>query len=479
MIRLHETIEVDRSAIDCYRYLQDFSTIEQWDPGVYRARKLDAGTPEVGSRFEVILQMPLGRRPMQYTIEALEPERAITLRGEAGDFSATDRIEFQPLGEQRCRISYRADLTLQRLPGPADKLIRPWLQRVGRHAVQGLATALRDPTPPDRPQVADRLRHQALLPAMRQFTEQGYLNMPDKGLSQFIDGQTVLITGPTSGLGLAASCQLARQGARVLLVGRDAERLAEARRQVREFSGCESDRVAIYRADLSSIAAIDDLAGRLRTNEPRIDVLINNAGALFGERAVTADGIERCLAINLLAPWRLTEALLPTLRRSRARVINVASGGMYLQGLDPDDLQFQRGRYDGAKAYARCKRALVAVTRHWADQSQNAAVRFYSMHPGWAATPGVARSLPGFNRLLKGRLRDPRMGADTICWLASSRSLGAEHNGQFWFDRRPQVTAIAPGTEVSRTQLQHVLDWLRAPRAGDGELPLAVDVTAR
>jgi NAD(P)-dependent dehydrogenase (short-subunit alcohol dehydrogenase family) len=122
-----------------------------------------------------------------------------------------------------------------------------------------------------------------------------------------------------------------------------------------------------------------------------------------------------------------------------------------------DDMQFRNEPYDGSKAYARAKRALVAITGHWARQHPQ--IFFSSMHPGWAATPGVEKSLPAFNRRMQRWLRDARMGADTMVWLASSQApLG--HSGEFWFDRQPRPTAVLPGTAVSAAQLDALLQWL-------------------
>jgi NAD(P)-dependent dehydrogenase (short-subunit alcohol dehydrogenase family) len=160
---------------------------------------------------------------------------------------------------------------------------------------------------------------------------------------------------------------------------------------------------------------------------------------------------------------------MPSLEAGGARVINVASGGLYAQALHLDDPEYRRGRYDGSKAYARAKRALVALTEYWARQYPDHRVTFNSMHPGWAATPGVAKSLPAFNRKLRRWLRDPRMGADTIVWLASARAPASE-SGRFWFDRKPVPTAVWPGTDVTPEQQTALIRWLeKVAPAGSGD----------
>ena len=463
MIRLHETIVVERPLADCYRYLVDFSTSEQWDPGVYRARKVTPGEPDVGSRFELVLNSASRRVPMSYRLTHLEPGRSIRLFGEGEGFSADDTINFSAISPQQTEIDYVAEL---RFSGPAARVepfLRGWLQRMGRKALAGMHSAL---TPPREAPVQSRrqaLAHALVLPAMPSFTERGYLQMPDKGLTERLDGKRFAITGPTSGLGLAAACELSRLGARLVLVGRDSERLQEAKQAVLDFSGAPAATVDILEAELSLVSEAARAGKILRQRYARLDGLINNAGALFGEREVTSEGHERALALLLLVPYVLTEAVLPSLKAASGHVINVSSGGMYTQPLKLDDMEFEQEKYDGAKAYARAKRALVAVTEYWAKTHPT--VRFNSMHPGWAATPGVAKSLPKFNQLLNKRLRDSRMGADTIVWLASASCLEGI-TGKFWFDRRPRATALLPGTAVSASQRDQLVAWLKRTCSG-------------
>ena len=460
MITLHETITCERSAADCYRYLLDFSTCEQWDPGVDRAEKLTPGAVGPGSRFALRLATPGGNTAMEYELLEAEPNRRLRLEGRGERFAAEDDIHFTAEDASTTRIDYQATLRFGGVMSSVDRVLAPWLRHMGRQAVSGLAHALTDPTPPAAPRRATLLADRLILPAMQRFTAHGYRRLPHKGLNQTMDGKTVLVTGPTSGLGLAAASEFARLGARVVLVGRDNARLDRARDQILAFSGAPRDRLISYAAELSLQAEVHAVAREILSFKPRIDVLVNNAGALFAEHGETTEGFERTLAINLLAPWRLTEDLLPALRQSSARVINVASGGMYLQPLKLDDMGFEKELFDGTKAYARCKRALVALTEHWAAQTENRGMQFHAMHPGWAATPGVARSLPAFHRKLEGRLRDARMGADTICWLGSTRALEPGHNGLFWFDREPHPTAVLPKTRVTATRRAALVAWL-------------------
>jgi NAD(P)-dependent dehydrogenase (short-subunit alcohol dehydrogenase family) len=253
-----------------------------------------------------------------------------------------------------------------------------------------------------------------------------------------LSGKTVIVTGATSGLGRAAAERLAQTGAAVRLVGRSEPKLEIARSEISAATG--NDDLDIYVADFSSMEQVRGLAAAVLAGEPGIDVLINNAGALITERRETAEGIELALATNLLSHFLLTNLLIPRLEASApARIINVSSGGMYTQRVRVRDLQSTRGEYKGSIAYARAKRGQVILTELWAEQLAGRGVVVHAMHPGWADTPGVEKSLPVFRKITKPFLRTPEQGADTIVWLAASDE-AAETSGNFWLDRRPRPT---------------------------------------
>src|SRR5450755_1752710 len=232
-------------------------------------------------------------------------------------------------------------------------------------------------------------------------------------------GKVVLVTGATSGLGLASAEGFARLGASVWLLARDPARGDQARAQVAEQFGGET---------------------------PRLDVLVNNAGLLAGERTLSTDGIELTFATNVVGPFLLTNLLTPLLVRSApSRILNVSSGGMYTQRVDVDDLQSARGTFDGAAVYARTKRAEVILTELWAQRLRGSGVVVHAMHPGWVDTPGVRASLPRFYRLTKPLLRTPEQGADTLLWLGSAASPG-HSTGGFWHDREQRPTHLLPRT---------------------------------
>jgi NAD(P)-dependent dehydrogenase (short-subunit alcohol dehydrogenase family) len=145
--------------------------------------------------------------------------------------------------------------------------------------------------------------------------------------------------------------------------------------------------------------------------------------------------MELTLATNLAGPFLLTNLLVSLLLRSApARVVNVSSGGMYAERIRPADLEYERGTYRGASAYARTKRGQVVLTEMWAERLAGTGVVVHAMHPGWVGTAGVEQSLPTFNRLMKPFLRTVAQGADTIAWLATAPE-PALSTGRFWFDR--------------------------------------------
>ena len=260
-----------------------------------------------------------------------------------------------------------------------------------------------------------------------------------------LTGKLSLVTGANSGIGEATATALAERGSEVLMLCRDRARGEEARQRIRETA--RSSRVRLMELDLANPRSIDRFLRALP--DSRIDILINNAGALFGERITNTAGEEATLATNLLGPARLTGGLIERLSRANdPRVINVSSGGMYPVRLDLDDPNWERRPYNGLRAYAESKRALVVLTELWARRHAQNGILFHSMHPGWADTRGVQDALPGFWSRMKDRLRTAEQGADTVVWLAvaSPAKLGS---GRFWFDRQAVPSHLLPWTRES------------------------------
>jgi dehydrogenase/reductase SDR family protein 12 len=188
--------------------------------------------------------------------------------------------------------------------------------------------------------------------------------------------------------------------------------------------------------DLSSVAALKTFVQRFSQQEQRLDVLVNNAGLMPDQRSRTGDGVESMFAIHVLAPWVLTDGLLPLLKAAApSRVINVTSGGQYGQKVPVSDLQSDHTSYGPKKVYARTKREQVVLTREWAGRLEDTGVHVHAMHPGWADTKGVREWMPVFRAVTAPFIRTPEQGADTIVWLGSAPE-AIQSTGQLWHDRR-------------------------------------------
>jgi dehydrogenase/reductase SDR family member 12 len=311
------------------------------------------------------------------------------------------------------------------------------------------------------------------------YTAAGYrlrgLSWADAVAGDFVRDRAALVTGASSGLGEATCEGLATAGARVHMLVRDRDRGEQARQRVLARAGVEPDRLQVEVCDLSELEAIRGFAAGFVEREPELALLVNNAAVLPSERTLTGEGFELTFATNVLAPFLLTNLLLEPLRRAApSRVITVTSGGMYTAGLDVGDLQLAEREFDGARFYAHTKRIQVVLTELWAERERNNGVSFASVHPGWADTPGLERSLPRFHRLVKPALRDTHQGADTIVWLGTTPDPGGEP-GELWHDRRARPKHRLPGTRETEgerrrlwSQLCELSGWSEPDRGGAG-----------
>ena len=246
---------------------------------------------------------------------------------------------------------------------------------------------------------------------------------------------TVVVTGATRGIGHAAAVELARRGAELAVVGRDAERVRATADAARAAGGDAP--VHEHVADLARMDDVRRLAAELLDAHPRIDVLANNAGAMFTSRHVTPDGFEQTFALNHLAPFLLTNLLLDRLTDSHARVVTTASDAHKGAVLDLDDLQSERGRFRPGRAYSRSKLCNVLFTREL--QRRHPAIAANCLHPGVIRT-GFARNngmLARIGATLVGPfLRSPETGARSLVWLAVDPAAG-ELRGRYVEKERP------------------------------------------
>ncbi len=260
---------------------------------------------------------------------------------------------------------------------------------------------------------------------------------------QPMKGRVCLITGATSGIGAVTACALAERGATVIVAGRSPERSADTARWVQEQTGTPS--VSFLVGDLSSQREIRQLAQQFQKRHQRLDVLINNAGALYSRRQLTVDGIEMTFAVNYLAPFLLTNLLLDQLRASApSRIINVSSEAHRWARLDFDDLQSERG-YFGFRVYGQAKLALLMFTYELARRLAGTGVTVNALHPGFVAT-GFALNNPGITRLLWRLLTllaiSPERGAETSIYLAASPEVEGV-TGSYYKKRRPIHSSAA------------------------------------
>lgn len=229
-----------------------------------------------------------------------------------------------------------------------------------------------------------------------------------------LTGRVVVITGASSGIGLAASIDMARRGAHTVLVGRDPARLAAAVEGVR---GAAGDRVPpAYRADFTKLDDVHVLVDELRQRYQRIDVLANNAGGMLGRRQLTVDGYEATIQTNHLAGFLLANLLREQLRGGR--IVTTASEAHRTGGLDPSSMSGSQGGFRAMSAYGASKQANILFTveaaRRWPDILSTA------FHPGVVRSNFAAGTLARpFFRFMPF-LVTPEKGADTMTWLASA-----------------------------------------------------------
>lgn len=279
-------------------------------------------------------------------------------------------------------------------------------------------------------------------------------------------GRRIVVTGPTSGLGRQTARMLAAAGADLVLVGRDTVRTEDV---AGELAGLGAGRMTPVIADMADLASVSRASRAILDTDARVDCIVHNAGALLRERTETAQGHETTVAAHVLGPHLMTRVLLDRLAASGGRVVTVSSGGMYSAALPSspslvDGSNDLRG-FDGTRQYAVAKRMQVTLNEMWAREAPD--VWFASMHPGWADTPGVRTSLPGFRRVTGPLLRTERQGADTIAWLAGFDNTGAESGG-FWCDRETRTIHRLPSTRRSDTPANRAGLWRWCTESTDG-----------
>jgi NAD(P)-dependent dehydrogenase (short-subunit alcohol dehydrogenase family) len=276
-----------------------------------------------------------------------------------------------------------------------------------------------------------------------------------------VDGKRVVITGATNGIGLAAAEELARRGAQLAIVARNDAKAAEA---VERIGGD----VDVLKADLASQQSVRALAAEVLERYPRVDVLVNNAGAVFETRQESPDGVELTWALNHVAPFLLTELLLERMKASApARIVTTTSDAHKGAQIPWDDLNAEQSYGTrGFRRYGKSKLANILFTAELARRLEGTGVTANCFHPGTVAT--------GFNRnngvlmrtvmtAIKPFLRKPEKGAETLVWLVDSEEAASENGGYFIDCKRAQPEPPARDMESARRLWDVTEEQLSAP----------------
>lgn len=252
-----------------------------------------------------------------------------------------------------------------------------------------------------------------------------------------LNGQVIIVTGANSGIGKVTARELAKMGATVVMVARSQERGSAALAEIRAASG--SDDVHLMLCDLSSQASIRDFAAQFRAQFDRLDVLVNNAGAIFYERRESVDGLEMTFALNHMGYFLLTDLLLDMLKASApARVVNVSSGAHNVGTVRFDDLQ-RKKRYSAFQAYGESKMMNILFTFELARRLEGSGVTANVMHPGFVATKfGHGGGFVGkvIMPILHLFALSEEQGAETVIYLAAAPE-AAEVSGKYFVKKKP------------------------------------------
>jgi NAD(P)-dependent dehydrogenase (short-subunit alcohol dehydrogenase family) len=268
--------------------------------------------------------------------------------------------------------------------------------------------------------------------------------------------KTVVITGATSGIGLVTAESLAEMGAELILVGRNRVKGETVVNRLRARTG--NTKLAFHTADLSSLGAVREIAEEINQRVDKIDVLINNAGAIFMNRQVTIDGFEMTLALNHLSPFLLTHLLLEKIKSAPvSRIVTVSSRAHLFGRMNFDDLMSER-RYSPWQVYGSTKLANILFTYHLANVLKDTSVTANALEPGFVRT-NFARSNGGIHKffmtLVMVLAKSPEVGARTSIFLASSPDVEGT-TGKYFANCKAAESSPASYNEVDAARLWEV-----------------------
>jgi len=282
-----------------------------------------------------------------------------------------------------------------------------------------------------------------------------------------LQGRVCVLTGATQGIGRAAAESLLTTGVELVLVSRDLTRLQTLASDLRLRA--PEAKVGVVAGDLSRMLEVRRVGAEIRARHHKVDLLLNNAGAVFARREVTVEGLERTFALNHLAYFLLTQELLPVLREApAARVVNVASDAHRPARLDLDDLQYERTPYSAFGAYGRTKLMNILFTREQARRVEGSPITVNAMHPGFVRS-GFGQNNPGFfgGIIALGQVlfaRTPQRGARTLVWLATSPEV-AGVSGKYFVDEHEATPSAAARDDATAHRLWEESERLAGLRA--------------
>ncbi|MDA0712623.1 MAG: SDR family NAD(P)-dependent oxidoreductase [bacterium] len=442
---IKKEVTICKGISEVFNYVLNFSHLFEWDDHVIEGQRIDLGPIKVGSKFSFLYSIAGSLQKIEYTIESIETNNFLRFRCDAPAFRAIDEISFKSKGMETL-VTYQADINVRNKI--KDYIFSPFMDRIGNRVVARLKAALETPEI-----ITSQGRDLSLLNLPYRFSSKGW-NYRRKNFSATkICPKTVLITGSTSGLGKSAAVSLAGMGCNLILMGRNSNKLEQLKNDLKE-RGFDRNLYA-YTCDMEDISRLKTVCEQVIKDGHKIDVLINNAGALFPE-AKLLDGTERTTVVDLIAPWVITCKLLAIIQ-PKGCIINVSSGGIYSAKLTTANLKKATEPFSGSKAYAAAKRAMNIFSAGLNSELKDMDIRVHCMHPGWADTPGVVNSLPTFHKLSKHFLRTPFQGADTLVWLAMHNP---ESGGKFWLDRQIQPSHIFNSTKIEGNEYEELRSFL-------------------
>lgn len=263
----------------------------------------------------------------------------------------------------------------------------------------------------------------------------------------FNKGSNALITGGTSGIGLAATLELSKQDVKVTITGRNLDKGNKA--------SSKDDNIEFVKLDMSCWEEIPDFVDKLLS----LDYIVLNAGGMPSGFNQNNQGVESQFASQLFGHYYLIKELQKKNKLNiGAKIVWVTSGGMYLSKLNLEDITKVHSSYDKIATYANVKRAQVTLLPFFKNEFPDQNIT--AMHPGWVETPGVSEAIPKFDEKMKGRLRSPLEGADTILWLLGTKE--KIESGKLYFDRKKVKSHFFWFTKRSDKKMKDLIKIIKA-----------------